>query len=87
MRWGGKYFQDKEDKFIICTERELRDTMCDRGWWKALFVFVSLALKKSFMSESLLDSNIDQLLANIGMRNVKSGTEVKEEEGIKKAGF
>lgn len=38
------------------------------------------------MSESLLDSNIDQLLANIGMRNVKRGTEVKE-EGIKKAGF
>lgn len=39
------------------------------------------------MSESLLDSNIDQLLANIGMRNVKSGTGVKEEEGSKKAGF
>lgn len=52
-----------------------------------LFLYVSLALKKPFMSESLLDSNIDQLLANIGMRNVKSGTEVKEEEGIKKAGF
>lgn len=54
---------------------------------KSLICFLSLALKKPFMSESLLDSNIEQLLANIGMRNVKSGTEVKEEEGIKKAGF